>query len=147
MSNLVTIKQAIALAAIGYNKPTIRYAYDFDGELKLQKDIRYINAKLVKLILPIPTVDEVIDWFRCKHHVIIYNSIEPFVDPIDNRIKYGYRVKKCDVRWGWNSRMYIGNRILSYDINSAKRKAISVAISYIKKQKQYAKSRTNRKNR
>lgn len=147
---LVTIKQAVALRDIGYKEPVVRYAYDFeaDNNFKLQKDMRYIKSwNKIKLVLPVPTVDEVIDWLRRKHNIMIYNHIEPYTDPADNRITYGYRVKKCNVKWGWNHRKYLSNGILSKDCYAAKRKAIWIAIRFIKKQKEDATKRRNCKNR
>lgn len=117
MSKLVTIKQAAALREIGY------------------------------MVLLVPTVDDVVDWLRKKHHIIIYNCVEPFVDPVDGRIKYGYKVKKCNKKWGWNYREYVGNRVISHDCYAAKRVCIWNAIRYIKKQKENAERRRNCKNR
>lgn len=135
MSNLITIKQAVELRELGYNKPTIRYAYRFNPleKFKLQGNKCYITCKGAKLVLPIPTVDEVIDWFRRKHCIMIYECIEPFVD--GKHITYGFRVKKCNVKWGWNHREYIGERTISHDIYAAKRMAIQIAIRYVKNKK------------
>ena len=85
----------------------------------------------------VPTVDEVIDWLRRKYNIVIYNSIEPFVDPAAKkpRILYRYSVKKCNLRDGWNGRKYIGESKLVENIYSAKRQAIMLAIRYIKSQK------------
>lgn len=84
----------------------------------------------------VPTVDQAIDWLRRKYNIVIYNAIEPFVDPIKKpRILYRYSVKKCNLRDGWNGRKYIGESKLVENIYSAKRQAIMLAIRYIKSQK------------
>lgn len=152
MSKLVTIKQAIALCEIGYNEPTYRYAYDFffNNNHKLQKDVLRLPIKAkecAKRMLPVPTVDDVIDWFRRKYDIMIYNCIEPFISPADDKILFSYRVKKCNTKWGWNHREYIGERIFGKDINAVKRKGIWIAIRYIKKKQKNAKSRRSCKNR
>lgn len=84
-----------------------------------------------------PSVDEAIDWLRRKYNIVIYNAIEPFVDPTAKkpRILYRYSVKKCNLRDGWNGRKYIGESKLVENIYSAKRQAIMIAIRYIKSQK------------
>jgi len=80
-------------------------------------------------------VDSVIDWLRKRHKVVIYNSMEPFVDPTSNKILYRYSVKYCNIRDGWNGRQYIGKSNLTANIYSAKRQAIWLAIRWIKKQR------------
>lgn len=144
MNNLVTIKQAKALRDLGYSEPTTRYAYDFgeDGNYRIQNQECIGAWNKMRRILPVPTVDEVIDWLRKKHHIIIYNCIEPFVDPTTNgHIKYGYRVKKCNKKWGWNYREYISSAIISNDCYAAKRICIWIAIRYIKKQSKNGKKK------
>lgn len=91
-----------------------------------------------------PTVDEAIDWLRRKYNIVIYNAIEPFVDPTAKkpRILYRYSVKKCNLRDGWNGRKYIGESKLVENIYSAKRQAIMLAIRYIKSQKNDKRSST-----
>lgn len=78
-------------------------------------------------------VDDAIDWLRKKFNVVIYNSIEPFVDPVSNKILYRMSVKQCNLRDGWNGRIYIGESTLTKNIYSAKRQAIWLAIRWIKK--------------
>lgn len=80
-------------------------------------------------------VDSVIDWLRKKHKVVIYNSMEPFVNPTCKEILYRYSVKCCNLRDGWNGRQYIGKSTLTSNIYSAKRQAIWLAIRWIKKQR------------
>lgn len=81
-----------------------------------------------------PNVDQAIDWLRRKFNIIIYNAIEPFVDPTVKkpRILYRYSVKWCNLRDGWNGRKYIGESKLIENPYVAKRQAITIAIRYIK---------------
>ena len=83
-----------------------------------------------------PTVDEIIDWLRIKYNIIIYNAIEPFVDPESgnkNEVLYRFAVKWCNRRDGWNGRVYIGSSKLSSNIYGMKREAIWLAIRWLKK--------------
>lgn len=111
------------------------YKLGFDEE----SDDVYPLTKLggEKELLWRPNVDHVIDWLRRKHNIVIYNAIEPFVDPTAKkpRILYRYSVKKCNLRDGWNGRKYIGESKLVENIYSAKRQAIMIALRYIKSQK------------
>lgn len=81
------------------------------------------------------SIDSVIDWLRKKYKVVIYNSMEPFVDPESKKILYRYSVKYCNLRDGWNGREYIGKSKLTSNIYAAKRQAIWLAIRWIKKQR------------
>ncbi len=111
------------------------YKLGFDEE----SDDVYSFTKLggEKELLWQPNVDHVIDWLRRKYNIVIYNAIEPFVDPTAKkpRILYRYSVKKCNLRDGWNGRKYIGESKLVENIYSAKRQAIMIALRYIKSQK------------
>lgn len=80
------------------------------------------------------SLDGVIDWLRRKHNIIIYNSIEPFVDPVsdNHHILYRFSVKHCNLRDGWNGREYIGESKLTKNIYTAKRQAITLAIKWLK---------------
>lgn len=80
------------------------------------------------------SLDGVIDWLRRKHNIIIYNSIEPFVDPVsdNHHILYRFSVKRCNLRDGWNGREYIGESKLTKNIYTAKRQAITLAIKWLK---------------
>lgn len=88
-----------------------------------------------------PSVDQAIDWLRRKFNIIIYNAIEPFVDPTVKkpRILYRYSVKWCNLRDGWNGRKYIGESKLIENPYVAKRQAIMIAIRYIKKKQKCSK--------
>ena len=112
--SLVTKKQSQALKELGFNEPTL-----------------YVSGWV-----SVPTVDEAIDWLRRKYNIVIYNKIEPFVDPTDDthkKILFKYGVKLCDTHHlGSNGRVDIGNTRLNTNVYSLKREAISIAIKYIK---------------
>lgn len=128
-NSLVTKKQAIALKELKFNELTL-----------------YLRGDVL-----VPTVDEAIDWLRRKHNIIIYNKIEPFVDPADQTHKtilFRFGVKRCDINHlGWNGRLYIGETRFNKNIYSLKREAISIAIKYIMshEKKKSAKSATTKK--
>lgn len=131
MSNLVTVKQALALRKIGYKEPTIRYAYDFDDTQNfiLQKDIKYLRAwKKAKLILPVPTVDEAIDWLRRKHYIDMYGGLCLYKYNCFKRILYEYIVTD------FKRNEYIST-VRGAEIYALKRKAIQSVIRYIKNRK------------
>ncbi len=94
---------------------------------------KFCNTKPFTMYVSLD-VDSVIDWLRKKYKVVIYNSMEPFVDPKSNKILYRYSVKYCNLRDGWNGRQYIGESTLTANIYSAKKQAIWLAIRWIKKQ-------------
>lgn len=81
------------------------------------------------------TVDKVIDEIRRKFKVIIYNTAPPHVDPISNKIVYGFSVKVCNTKWGWNARKYLGQTKWRTNIYQAKREAINIAINWILSQR------------
>lgn len=85
-----------------------------------------------------PTVDEAIDFLRRKYNVIIYNVIEPFVDPTAKKpvILFRYKVKWCNLRDGWNGRCYIGSTELTKHPNTGKKTALRIAIKWIKQYEQ-----------
>lgn len=81
-------------------------------------------------------IDVVIDELRKKHNVVIYNTTAPFVDSInENRIRYGYSVKYCSIKRGWNGRILIGHTPWLTNVYEVKRRAISIAINWILSQK------------
>lgn len=92
-------------------------------------------------------VDSVIDWLRRKYNIVIFNSMEPFVDPKSGKILYRYSAKYCNLRDGWNGRKYIGTSTLTSNIYSAKRQAIWLAIRWIKKQRNGKKTLQTRSTR
>lgn len=132
---LVTKTQALALKELGFNEPTVGYFWtdweDFDIDFRSPE-----NNNHIKDCVSIPTVDEVIDWLRRKYNIVIYNKIEPFVDPTDTTHKiilFKYGVKKCDVNnLGWNGRIDLGSTRLSTNVYSLKKEAINIALKYIK---------------
>lgn len=97
------------------------------------------NNNRIHGCLSVPTTDEVIDWLRRKHNIVIYNKVEPFVDPIDDTHKtilFKYGVKRCDINHlGWNGRIDLGTTRLAKNVYSIKREAIGIALKYIKSQK------------
>ena len=127
--SLISKTQTLALKELGFNELTLYLRYG----------------------VPVPTVDEAIDWLRRRHNIIIYNKIEPFVDPADQTHKtilFRFGVKRCDINHlGWNGRLYIGETRFSKNIYSLKREAISIAIKYIMshEKKKSAKSATTKK--
>lgn len=145
-SNLVTIKQALLLKDLGFNEPTVRYAFRFSDycEYRIQQHafLYNYNSKYPRM-LSIPTVDEAIDWLRRQFHVIIYDSTEPYVCPTSMKILYAYRVKFCNVHHGWNSREYLGCSKWSTNSYGMKRQALWIALRYIVKKK---KDESRRKN-
>ena len=72
-------------------------------------------------------------------HIVVYNKVEPFVDPIDDTHKtilFKYGVKRCDINHlGWNGRIDLGTTRLAKNVYSLKREAINIALKYIKSQK------------
>lgn len=132
--SLITKTQARALKELGFKEPTCGYIWE-----DMKKSVFFMypdNSNRMKLCTSIPTVDEVVDWLRRKYNIVIYNKIEPFVDPTDDshkKILFKYGIKRCDVNnLGWNGRMDLGMTRLSTNVYSLKREAISIAIKYIK---------------
>lgn len=76
-------------------------------------------------------LDRMIDMLRIQYNIIIYNKMEPFVSPLDNKIIFCYAVKWCNVRDGWNGRRYIGKSGYTSDIILAKGTAIIKAIDFL----------------
>jgi hypothetical protein len=156
MSKLVSIKQAEILKELGFTEITQRYAYkSINGnKFKLAENIgrnyRYNKPRFsgfLQLYLLVPTVDQAIDWIRRKFDVIIYNSAEPFVTPLSKDIVYAYGVKYCSKRDGWNGRIIIERSgDWCKDPNTAKRRALTKALNFIKKEKD-AKRRRKSENR
>lgn len=107
----------------------------FTSNMAIRKPERNLGGKLKWILYP--DVDDAIDWLRRNYNIVIYNAIEPFVDPTAKkpRILYRYSVKKCNLRDGYNGRKYIGESKFVENIYSAKRQAIMLAIRYIKSQK------------
>ena len=87
--------------------------------------------KLIKVKIRPYDIDTVIDIIRRKFDVIIYNTAAPHVSPISNKIIYGFSVKACSTKWGWNARKYLGQTKWRTNIYQAKREAINIAIKWI----------------
>lgn len=83
------------------------------------------------------SVDEAIEWLRRKYNVVIYNKAAPFVDPKSRGdILYAYAVKFCNVKRGYNFRENVGEGMWNKNIFTAKKEAITIAVKYIKAQKE-----------
>ena len=78
--SLVTITQAMALKELGFREPTPCYFWIGAIILACEPD----NSNRIKDCESVPTTDEVIDWLRRKYNIVIYNKVEPFVDPTDD---------------------------------------------------------------
>lgn len=134
--SLVTKTQALALKELGFTETTGGYLWEDATNISLgypENNNGIINC------VSVPTIDEVIDWLRRKYNIVIYNKIEPFVDPVDETHKtilFKYGVKRCDVNHlGWNGRIDLGVTRLSKNVYSLKREAITIALKYIKNQR------------
>ena len=135
--SLVTITQARTLKKLGFNESTPGYFWEDWRSLGIDFATPE-NSNHIKNCVSVPTTDEVIDWLRRKYNVVIYNKVEPFVDPTDDshkKILFKYGVKRCDVNHlGWNGRIDLGTTRLSTNVYSLKREAIGIALKYIKSQ-------------
>lgn len=83
-------------------------------------------------------IDDVIHALRIKYRIEIYNTAEPFVSPSgkdEGKVVYGFSVKICNPKWGWNARKYLGQTKWRTNIYQAKREAINIAINWILSQK------------
>ena len=88
----------------------------------------------------IPTCDEVIEWLRVKHDIVIFNAMPPFIDHNENNgIFYRLCIKFCDkehtTKFFWNSYIFIGTTNLNKNLNVLKRQAITMAINWLLKNK------------
>ena len=137
--NLVTLNQALALRKLGYKENSTAYAFRFsdNDEYILQRNIfRVKNDEARSYVLAMPTVDEAIDWLRRKFCIIVYDAVEPYVNPTTHRtILYSYKVKYCSLNWGWNQRKILGRTKSSPNSYATKRQALWIALRYIKKRK------------
>lgn len=136
--SLITKKQAQILKELGFKELSTYYYLPDVWRVRVNCDYPRKNKKYLKGC-SLPTVDEVIDWIRRKYNVVIYNKIEPFVDPTDlthKTILFRYGIKRCDTtNLGWNGRLYIGETRLDKNVYSLKREAITIALKYIKNRK------------
>ncbi|MER2007640.1 MAG: hypothetical protein ABS939_09325 [Psychrobacillus sp.] len=135
-ANLITLKQAQELKALGFHDEVSHYVIPTIPNIPIRERVPYDHNSL-RSWLSIPTCDEVIDWLRRKYDVCIYTSIPPFVDPTDDThpILYRYAVKFCNKRDGWNGRVRVGETNLSKNVYAIKRQAIWLAIRWIKANK------------
>lgn len=133
--SLVTKTQAKALKELGFKELSMYYYLPNTWKVRVNCDYPRKNGKYLQGC-SLPTADEAIDWLRRKYNIIIYNKIEPFVDPTDDTHKtilFKYGVKLCDTQHlGWNGRTDLGTTRLAKNVYSLKREAIDIAIKYIK---------------
>ena len=136
--SLITKTQAQALKELGYKEPTAYYYFPSGWRGPVNCDYPRKNEKYLQGY-SLPTVDEAIDWIRRKYNIVIYNKVEPFVDPTDDTHKtilFIYGVKLCDTKHlGWNGRISLGTTRLNTNVYSLKREAISIALKYLKHSK------------
>lgn len=76
-------------------------------------------------------LDKLIASLRDSYDVIIYNAMEPFVDPQTHHILYRYKVKWCNKRDGWNGRIIIGTSDLTDNVIHAKEQAVKLALCWV----------------
>ena len=137
-NSLITITQARTLKELRFNESTPGYFWEDWRSLGIDFATPE-NNNVIKNCVSVPTIDEVIDWLRRKYNIVIYNKVEPFVDPTDDSHKtilFKFGVKRCDVNHlGWNGRIDLGTTRLNKNVYSLKREAIDIAIKYIKSQK------------
>lgn len=136
-NSLVTKTQALALKELEFSELTPYYL--LEGNTNTLYYDKLENSNSAKWFTSVPTVDETIDWLRRKYNIVIYNKVEPFVDPTDQTHKtilFRFGVKRCDTtNLGWNGRIDLGTTRLSTNVYSLKREAIGIALKYIKSQK------------
>jgi hypothetical protein len=134
--SLISKTQALAIKELGFNEPTSHYVLVLGKVIHSWNPDNYNNSGR---FASVPTVDEAVDWLRRKYNIVIYNKIEPFVDPTDlthKTILFRYGIKRCDTtNLGWNGRLYIGETRLDKNVYSLKREAITIALKYIKNRK------------
>lgn len=92
---------------------------------------------MIERIIRDVTIDDIINYLIEKHNIVIYDKIEPYVDPCSKgKICYNFAIKRCSFRDGWNGRVYIGETGLYNNRTEAIEKAISIAFQYITSSKQ-----------
>jgi len=144
--SLVSIEQALFFREIGFDKEVCHYTSvrsdgTFNNNLITRghptdwNHFKTLTCVVVKpIFLSIPTLDEAIEWLRCKYDIIVFHKAEPFIITQEKGIQYSFGVKKCSKPFGWNARRYLGFTEWTNDINKAKREAIQYAIEHLKSQ-------------
>lgn len=138
--SLVTKTQAIALKELGFRETCLCRYVKWANAIETPENKECICSLHVNSpsTTSVPTTDEVIDWLRRKYNIVIYNKVEPFVDPTDDSHKtilFKFGVKRCDINHlGWNGRIDLGTTRLTKNVYSLKREAIGIALKYIKSQ-------------
>ena len=80
-------------------------------------------------------VNTAIELLRIKHNIVVYDYMPPFVHPTSKKIIFCYAVKQCNIRDGWNGRIFIGKSEYLDDPLECKCQAINLAIDFINKNK------------
>lgn len=90
-------------------------------------------SDLRKIRIYTEEIEETIDAIRRKYNIHIYNWNAPFVTKRNNKnvVLYGFGVKYCSLRRGWNGRELIGKTTWKRNIYDVKRQAIKIAIKWI----------------
>ena len=77
-------------------------------------------------------LDEVITVLFLKYNIVVYNDVEPFVDPHNNEeIIFQYASKWCNTTMGWNGRIYIARGVHSKTPILAKYKIVLESIKWL----------------
>lgn len=107
-----------------------------------------MTEELKKLLLSIRcseemnSLDDVCTWLRENYNIVIYDAIEPFLDPTTKTpvILFRKKVKWCNVHMGWNGRVLIACSKLTDDAEGAIYECIVKGIKYVisKKLKPYS---------
>lgn len=148
--SLVTTAQALVLRGLGFDEVCLHYVmYDEQTQMytKTPRRCMVINAKTLNNLVPVPTVDEALDFMRRKYNLVTYGN-EPTVDMISREILYSLSVKECNTIWGYNQRVYIGYTKRGSNYYAIKREALWMEIRYITaKKKKNAKVKTSNRSR
>lgn len=107
-------------------EPRIKNAFnDILGEILKERKENLISKNAV-------SIDEVIEHLRKQYNIVIYNDVEPFVDPLhEGHIVYQYSSKWCNLRDGWNGRIYIARKIFNHNPNLAKFQIVEETIKWM----------------
>lgn len=129
--NLVTIRQAECLKALGFNEPCGVYAIFLEKPRPLIMYAYPSKNEDWKDGISVPTVDEAIDWLRKKFNIVIHDKVDPFVDPTSMKITYIHQVKFCNTKHGWNFREFIYRGTPRTNVYVSKRICIQKALDYL----------------
>jgi len=107
-------------------EPKVKKAFvDILREIQKERQINLVSKNAV-------SIDEVIEHLRKQYNIVIYNDVEPFVDPLhEGHIVYQYSSKWCNLRDGWNGRVYIARKIFNHNPNLAKFQIVEETIKWM----------------